>query len=55
MQLPVRKMFQEAIADEPRDILSIVVAFVSQFFLKHGANGNDCCERIPEDDKLQKE
>src|SRR5260370_31043438 len=55
MQLPIRKMFQEAIADEPRDILPIVVAFVSQFLLKHGANGNDCCERISEDDKLQKE
>src|SRR5258708_14102865 len=55
MQLPVRKMFQEAIADEPRDILPIVVAFISQLLLKHGANGNHCGERIPEDDKLHKE
>src|SRR5438094_599918 len=55
MQLPVRKMFQEAVADEPDHVLPIVVSFVSQFFLQHGTNGNHRCERIPEEEKLQTE
>ena len=55
MQLPIRKMFQEAITDEPRDILPIVVAFVSQFLLKHGTNRNHGRESVAEDDELKKE
>src|SRR5260370_29687449 len=55
MQLPVRKMLQEAIADEPGDILPIVVAFVSQFLLEYGTNGNHCRESIAEDHELKKE
>src|ERR1700746_3122056 len=54
MQLPVRKMLQKAIADEPDDILPIVVAFVCQFLLEHGTYGNHCSEGVSEDDKLQK-
>src|SRR2546430_13327401 len=55
MQLPVRKMFQEAVADEPDHVLPIVLSFVSQFFLQHGTNGNHRCERIPKEEKLQTE
>ena len=55
MQLPVRKMFQEAVGDEPSHILPIVVSLVSQFLLQNGTNGNHRCKRIPEEEKLQTE
>src|SRR5712671_66763 len=55
MQLPVRKVFQEAVADEPSHVLPIVVPFVSQFFLQHGTNGNHRGKRIPKEEKLQTE
>ena len=55
MQLSVRKMFEEAVADEPSHILPIVVSLVSQFLLQHVTNGNHRCKRISEEEKLQTE
>src|SRR5260221_2439036 len=53
MQLPVRKVFQEAVAYEPGHILPIVVSFVSQFFLQHGPDRDHRRKRIPEEEELQ--
>src|SRR6266702_2564257 len=35
VHLPVRKMLQKAAADQPSDILPVVVPFVGELFLKH--------------------
>ena len=55
VHLPVRKMFEEAVADEPHHVLPVVVPLVSDFFLQDRADGNHGGKRIPEDEELQKE
>ena len=46
VQLPVGKMLEEAVADEPRYILPVVVTFVSNLFLQNRADGDDPHTRI---------
>src|SRR5438067_9620051 len=55
VHLTVRKMFEEAVADEPRDVLPVVIPLVGNLFLQDGADGNHGGKRIPEDEELQKE
>ena len=55
VHLPVRKMFEETVADQPHDVLPVVVPLVGDFFLQDRADGNHGGKRIPEDEELQKE
>src|SRR5207245_11562510 len=48
VHLPVRKMLQKAAADQPSDILPVIVPFVGQLFLKHRADGNDRGKSVAE-------
>jgi len=40
VELTVGKMFEEAVADEPHDVLPVVITLVSNFFLQDGTDGN---------------
>src|SRR5712691_4967448 len=55
MQLPIRKVFQEAVAHQPGHILPIVISFVGQFFLQHRTDRNHRRKPIPEQHELKKE
>src|ERR1700720_2333204 len=52
MQLPVRKVFDEAIGHKACDVLPVVVAFVSKFFLQHRANRNQGRKSVSEENEL---
>ena len=54
VQLPVGKMFEEAVTHEPPDVLPVIITFVGNFFLQHGANGNHRRKCVSEDQELQK-
>ena len=54
VQLPVGKVFEEAVTHKPDDILPVVVAFVSDFLLQHRSNGNYRSEGVSENHKLKK-
>src|SRR5216683_3954909 len=53
VQLPVRKMFEEAIADKTDYVLPVVIPLVGNFFLQDGADGDHRRKRIPEYEELQ--
>src|SRR5260370_977790 len=53
VQLPVREMFEKAVADKAGYVLPVVVTLVRDFFLQHGTDGNHCSKRISEDQELQ--
>src|ERR1700694_3899592 len=55
MHLTVRKVFEEAITYQSRDILPIVIALVGQFLLQHGSDRNDGRKAIAEEHELKKE
>src|ERR1700732_2120970 len=40
VHLPVRKMLEKTVADQTHHVLPVVIAFVSDFFLQHGPDGN---------------
>jgi hypothetical protein len=54
VHLPARKMFEQAVADQPRDVLPVVKPLIGNLFLQDRANGNHGGKRIPEDEELQK-
>src|SRR5882762_2533828 len=53
VQLPIGKMLEEAVADEPRYILPVVVALVGNLFLQNGTYGDHCGKRIPEYEEFE--
>src|SRR6266852_4162101 len=55
MHLPVRKMLEKTVADQPHHILPIVITFVGDFFLQHRPDGDNRCEGVSEQQELQKE
>src|SRR6266436_5449713 len=55
MHLPVRKMFEKTVADQPHHILPIVIALVGDFLLQNSPNGNDSSKGVTKKKKLQKE
>src|SRR5882672_10009736 len=46
-------MFEEAVANEPYDVLPVVIALVGNFFLQDGTDGDHRRKRIPEYEELQ--
>src|SRR5260370_18702463 len=46
-------MLEEAVAYQPNDVFPVVVAFIRDFFLQHGTDGNHGRKRIPEYQELQ--
>src|SRR6267378_1228319 len=55
MHLPVRKMFEKTVTDQPHHILPIVAALVGDFLLQNSTNGNHGSKRVTKKKKLQKE
>src|ERR1700675_1408527 len=55
VQLPIRKVFEEAVAHQSRNILPIVISLVSQFFLQHRSDGNNRRKSVSEEHELKKE
>ena len=48
-------MLQEAVADQPRYVLPVVVPLVGDLFLQHGADGNDRSKSVAKEQELQEE
>src|SRR6267143_6271552 len=55
VHLPIGKMFEKTVADQPHHVLPVVIAFVGDFFLQHRPDGDDRCEGVSEQQELQKE
>src|SRR5690242_15589332 len=55
VHLPVRKMFEVAVADQPHHVLPVVVSLIGDLFLQDRADGNHGGKRLTEDEELQKE
>jgi hypothetical protein len=53
VQLPIRKMLEEAVGDEPYHVLPVVVPLVGDFFLQDGTDGDHRRKRVAENKELQ--